>query len=89
MKKTRKTVIIVAATVAAIGLTASGLAPSKSWIVVNDSCKKCKVVNDIPYCGKCGYNMSSQNEYKNGYLYSTGTCLSEKCKHTSTFKKKY
>ena len=88
MKK--KKMILFEASIAALLLTASGIAATGSWIKVSDNCSKgCTITSTEYKCGICGTGMNSSWKWENDkmkYMLYTFTCRNSNCKHSCQYK---
>lgn len=88
MKK--KVFTMVVTLIVAITASAALTEVMSTWVMVNDSCKKCRVSDNQAYCGKCKDDTmyrSKHKSYKEGDHYvmeSVYKC--KECGHTSTWK---
>lgn len=80
------------AAILAVALTTSVFAKAITggWILVSDSCKKCKITTTEYKCGECGTGMSTSCKWddKQVYLVYTFTCNNKSCKHSCVYKTK-
>jgi len=87
----KKTVLTIAVTlIVAVSASASLVGMMTTWVLVNDTCKKCRISDDVRYCGICKDETMYDHLHKS---YKEGKhCVVEfvfKCKqcgHTSTWK---
>lgn len=88
MKK--KLLLMVTAVIIAVSGSATITAVMSTWVMVNDPCKKCRVSDDVKYCGKCKDDTmydSKHRSYKEGKHYVTEYVYKcKECEHTSTWK---
>lgn len=87
----KKKVLTIAVTlIVAISASASLVGMMSSWVMVNDSCKKCRVSDNTAYCGKCKDDTmydSKHKAYKEGKHYVVEFVYKcKQCGHTSTWK---
>ena len=86
----KKKVLFGIALIVAITASAALTGVMSTWVMVNDSCKKCRVSDKSAYCGKCKEDTmydSKHKAYKEGNHYVIEYVYKCKvCNHTSTWK---
>ena len=81
-----KRIIVILGLFAVLSMSAT---LGNKLVLVEDSCKKCKITETIYKCGLCGTGMSITQEWGDEtlkWMKCTFKCKNTNCNHTCTYK---